>query len=329
MEATPNRPSTYPPIRSRRESILAVGNSIKSSVDAHSLCMATLYCTSVGSAGRSLPAIISTARVSGLSRAGSFLMESQNRAITHLSPSLPVNMGDWWFDIATIDHFWIRRRFEVMRFLADAVIRDSRGAAEIGCGNGLLQKDIEDRYGISVAGFELNELALQKNVSRQCPLYLYDIHQRNSEFRSQFDLIFLFDVLEHIEDESGFLQSVKFHLAESGRLLINVPAHQALYSDYDRAAGHLRRYSLKQLAKVAEQNGLRVRALTYWGLPLVPLLILRKGMSLERSNGTSGFDPGHMNRVLSWLARCEALPHRLIGTSVMAVLENQREENVV
>jgi SAM-dependent methyltransferase len=212
-----------------------------------------------------------------------------------------------------------------MRWLADSVIRNSRHAAEIGCGNGLMQRDIEDYYGISVAGFELNELALKKNVSCTGPLYCYNIHQRNPEFCARFDLLFLFDVLEHIEDESAFLQSVQFHLAEGGTLLINVPAHQRLYSDYDRAAGHVRRYSADQLANVAEQNGLKVRAFTYWGLPLVPLLLMRKAMSLELTNGRAGFDPGGstMNAILSVLARCEPLPQRILGTSVMAVLVNE------
>lgn len=256
-------------------------------------------------------------------------MGSQYRAVAYLSASTPVSMGDWWFDIATSDHFWIRRRFEVMRRLADSVVRNSRRVAEIGCGNGLLQRGIEDHYGIAVAGFELNEVALQKNVSRLSPLYCYNIHQRNPEFRARFDLLLLFDVLEHIEDESGFLQSVKFHLAESGTLLINVPAHQFFYSDYDRAAGHIRRYSVSQLAKVAEQNGFKTRAVTYWGLPLVPLLLVRKAMTMHGSNGKAGFDArGHtMNQILSLLARCEPLPQRLLGTSVMAVLENQVQEN--
>jgi hypothetical protein len=245
--------------------------------------------------------------------------------VTYLSPPMPVSMGDWWFDIATSDHFWIRRRFEVMRRLADSVIRNSKRAGEIGCGNGLLQRDIEDNYGRPLAGFELNELALQKNVSQLSPLYCYNIHQRNPEFRGHFDLLLLFDVLEHIEDESGFLQSVKFHLSESGTLLINVPAIQFFYSDYDRAAGHVRRYSLNQLARVTEQNGLRVRALTYWGLPLVPLLLARMTMSMQRSNGKAGFDARGktMNGLLSLLARCEPLPQRFLGTSVMAVLENR------
>jgi SAM-dependent methyltransferase len=251
-------------------------------------------------------------------------MDSQSRAVTYLSPSMPVNMGDWWFDVATLDHFWIRRRFDVMRRLADSVIRKSKSAAEIGCGNGLLQRDIELHYGIPVAGFELNELALKHSVSRLSPLYCYNIHQRNPEFGDHFDLVFLFDVLEHIEDESGFLQSVKYHLAESGTLLINVPAHQSLYSDYDRAAGHIRRYSVNQLAKVAEENGFKARAFTYWGFPLVPLLLLRKGMTLDRADGKAGFDTKGpaINGILSWLARCEPLPQKLLGTSVMAVLEN-------
>ena len=252
-------------------------------------------------------------------------MSSQPRAVEYLSAAMPVNMGDWWFDIATSDHFWIRRRFEVMQRLADSVIRGSRRAAEIGCGNGLLQRDIEDYYRLPVAGFELNEFALQKNVSRFSPLYCYNIHQRNPEFRGNFDLLVLFDVLEHIEDESSFLQSVNFHLADSGTLLVNVPAHQLFYSDYDRAAGHIRRYSARQLKRVAAQNGLKARAFTYWGLPLVPLLLLRKAMTMERTNGKAGFDThGHgMNTLLSLLARCEPLPQRLLGTSVMAVLGKQ------
>ncbi len=252
-------------------------------------------------------------------------MGSSDRAVAYLSAAMPVNMGDWWFDVATSDHFWIRRRFEVMQRLADSPVKNAKRMAEIGCGNGLLQRDIEDCYGIPVAGFELNEIALQKNVSRISPLYCYNIHQRNPEFRGHFDLLLLFDVLEHIEDEDAFLQSVKFHLAEAGTLLINVPAHQFFFSDYDRAAGHIRRYSIHQLAKVAERNGFKARAFTYWGLPLVPLLLLRKTMSMQRSNGKSGFDArgSAMNALLGLLARAEPLPQRFLGTSVMTVLESQ------
>lgn len=250
---------------------------------------------------------------------------SGSRSITYLTPATPVSMGDWWFDIATEDHFWIRRRFAVMRQLADSILEKSRMVAEIGCGNGLLQKEMEDCYGTPVTGFDLNELALRKNVSRISPVYCYDIHQRNPEFRERFDLLLLFDVLEHIEAESDFLQAVKFHLADSGALIINVPAHQFFLSDYDRAAGHVRRYSKQDLAKVAKQNGFEISALTYWGLPLVPLLLVRKGINMSKTNGRAGFDTRGktMNSLLGSLARCEVLPQTLFGTSLMAVLNVQ------
>jgi SAM-dependent methyltransferase len=249
--------------------------------------------------------------------------------IIYASAPTPVSMSDAWYDIASPDHFWIRRRFDVLRALADGVIRKAEHIAEIGCGNGLLQRSIEDHYGVPVAGFDLNDLALRKNMSRQSALYCYDVHQRSPEFRARFDLVFLFDVLEHIDAEDAFLDSLRYLLAPSGVLLINVPAHQSLYSAYDRAAGHIRRYSLAYLTEVARRNNFTVRSATYWGFPLVPLLMARKALLLfqrkEQNIIRLGFDSrGKIsNRALSLLSRCEILPQRFSGTSLMAIIENR------
>jgi len=256
------------------------------------------------------------------------MIDAAKSRVNYLSPPLPVSMSEWYFNIANMDHFWVRRRFDVARRLADPILRKVTHAAEIGCGNGVVQRSLEDTYGLEVAGFDLFDAALEKSVSRVSPLYRYNIHQRHPEFHQQFDLMVMFDVLEHIEDESAFLESVRFHMTDSGTLLINVPAHQALFSEYDRAAGHYRRYSMDALVRVVERNHFRVRAITYWGLPLVPLVLARKAIgALKRSQEkaySSGFDPGSpfVNRSLALLARCEPLPQRICGTSVMAVLEN-------
>jgi SAM-dependent methyltransferase len=248
--------------------------------------------------------------------------------IIYASPPTSVSMTDCWYDIASLDHFWIRRRFDVLRALADGVIRKADHLAEIGCGNGLLQRSIEDHYGVPVAGFDLNDLALRKNISRLSAIYCYDVHQRSPEFQASFDLIFLFDVLEHIADEDAFLDSLKYLLTPSGSLLVNVPAHQFLYSGYDRAAGHVRRYSLSYLTEVARRNDLILRSATYWGIPLVPLLMARKALLLfqreEQNIIRLGFDSrGKVsNRALALLSRCEILPQRFFGTSLMAVFEN-------
>ena len=253
--------------------------------------------------------------------------QQRQHKVIYLSPPAPISMADDWFDIASLEHFWIRRRFDVLKRLAKQLLRQGGSAAEVGCGNGLLQRCVEDEYGIPVAGFDLNEGSLQKSLSRSSPLYYYDVSQRAPEFRSKFELIFLFDVLEHIEDQQSFLDAVAFHLEETGTLIINVPAYQSLYSPYDKAVGHLRRYSIGYLKNVAKSSGLKVRSYTYWGLPLMPLLILRKVLlGFQRNkNGNViplGFDPGGnaRNAMFRFLSRLEFVPQKIMGTSLMATL---------
>ena len=251
------------------------------------------------------------------------------RDITYFSPPVPVSMADHWFEIAAMDHFWIQRRFDVVQALAGDVIYRAGELAEIGCGHGLVQRQVEEAYGRPVTGFDLNEFALRQNVSLTGALCCYNICEQKQELKENFDVIFLFNVLEHITDEDEFLQAVLFHLAPNGKLIINVPAGQWLFSAYDSAAGHQRRYSIGTLRAAAERVHLRVGQWSYWGLPLLPALMARKlwllGKRGEEQIISSGFDPGSraINHMLRLASRCEPLPQRILGTSVMAVLERK------
>jgi SAM-dependent methyltransferase len=238
-------------------------------------------------------------------------------------------MADDWFELATLDHFWIRRRFKVLQRLAGSLLSSARDLAEVGCGQGLLQLQIERAYSRGVTGLDLNEFALQRNQSRLSPVCCYDVHQRRPEFKEHFDGILLFDVLEHIDDEDRFLESVRFHLAPGGSLIVNVPAGQWLSSPYDQAAGHKRRYSPASLRAVGGRNHLNITSWTYWGLPLIPTLVLRKLLLAGKRNRQNiiakGFDPGSpsANRILSVVSSCEPIPQKLLGTSLMAVFQQR------
>jgi len=251
------------------------------------------------------------------------------KTIEYLSPPAAVSMADQWFEIASIDHFWIRRRFRVLQIVAGECMRRAGEMAEIGCGNGLLQRQIEIGYQRSVTGLDLNEYALKRNVSTRSRVCCYDILDRNPNLRGAFDLIFLFDVLEHIENEGVFLSAALFHLAAEGKLVINVPAGPWAFSAYDRAAGHVRRYLAGSLATAAQQSALDVISWTYWGLPLVPTLAIRKiwlSMSREQSSTIrKGFDSRSpfINRAFATLSRLESIPQKVLGTSLMAVLKRR------
>jgi len=252
------------------------------------------------------------------------------RNIEYLSTPAAVRMADQWFEIAALDHFWIRRRFDVFRRLAGGLIPGAREMAEIGCGHGLLQRQIEEVYGREVTGFDLNEYALKQNLSRISKVCCYDIYQEDATLRERFDLIFLFDVLEHITDEDRFLKAVMLHLAPDGKVVMNVPAGEWAFSAYDEAAGHVRRYSSRTLRAAARRNNLEVTDWSYWGLPLVPALALRKlwlmGGHDQKKIISAGFDTRTpaINGMLRFVSRCEAIPQKFLGTSLMAVLQAGR-----
>lgn len=63
----------------------------------------------------------------------------------------------------------------------------------------------------------------------------------------RFDTILYVDVLEHIADDRSELARAASRLAPDGSLVVLSPAHPWLYSPFDRAIGHHRRYTLPML----------------------------------------------------------------------------------
>ena len=66
-----------------------------------------------------------------------------------------------------------------------------------------------------------------------------------------FDCILYIDVLEHIEDDRAELRRAASHLTPGGQLIVLSPAHNWLFSPFDHAIGHHRRYTARTLAALA------------------------------------------------------------------------------
>jgi 2-polyprenyl-3-methyl-5-hydroxy-6-metoxy-1,4-benzoquinol methylase len=62
-----------------------------------------------------------------------------------------------------------------------------------------------------------------------------------------FDCIIYIDVLEHIEQDGAELRSAAARLRTGGAIVVMSPAHQSLYTPFDAAIGHHRRYNRKQM----------------------------------------------------------------------------------
>jgi len=78
----------------------------------------------------------------------------------------------------------------------------------------------------------------------------------------RFDAVLYVDVLEHIEDDRLEVRRAMDHLRPDGTLIILSPAHQWLFTEFDRAVGHHRRYSAGSLRKIIPK-GLSEQKLVY------------------------------------------------------------------
>ena len=65
------------------------------------------------------------------------------------------------------------------------------------------------------------------------------------------DTILYIDVLEHIENDADELRAAASALDVGGRIAVLAPAHPSLYSEFDKAIGHYRRYTRDSLSKLA------------------------------------------------------------------------------
>jgi SAM-dependent methyltransferase len=84
----------------------------------------------------------------------------------------------------------------------------------------------------------------------------------NLEDTRKFDAVIYIDVIEHIRDDKAELERAVARIRPGGHLVILVPAHNFLFSPFDKAIGHFRRYN-KQMLRAAIPYGLRERKLIY------------------------------------------------------------------
>jgi len=88
-----------------------------------------------------------------------------------------------------------------------------------------------------------------------------------------FDLITLFDVLEHVDDDRASLASLYAHLRPGGSFVLTVPAFQWLWSDHDVVLEHRRRYRRAEIADLLAGAGFTVRRLSYYTTLLFPAVV--------------------------------------------------------
>lgn len=209
--------------------------------------------------------------------------------------------------------FWFRHRNRcivavVRRFAPQGVLLD------IGGGNGYVSKGLKEA-GISCMliepGIEGARAALARGVDPVICARLEDINLAPGSVSA----VGMFDVLEHMEDETRALQQLHSLVQPGGRLFLTVPAYAFLHSADDVVAGHFRRYTLRKLKCAVIRNGFTPEYATYMFAPLPPFVFLlrtlpslagRRQPEDEEQQTTEHVREGISARIIDQLLEAEA-----------------------
>ena len=199
---------------------------------------------------------------------------------THSSDTL---MNENWLKSAGLNHFWMIWRFKfLLKQLSKIKIKFKKQykIMDLGCGNGVLSNQIEKNNLLKIDRVDSNYETLKLNKDAKGKLICYNISKKDKRMKNKYDIIFLFDVLEHVSNDNKFINDIYFHLKKNGYLVVNVPSINMLFSKYDYAVGHLRRYNKYNLSKNFDKKYFEICSLEYWGFSLVPILFIRKLISM-------------------------------------------------
>jgi hypothetical protein len=110
--------------------------------------------------------------------------------------------------------------------------------------------------------------------------HLCERYGKKADFGDSIDFgeanfVALLDVLEHQEDDREFLRSLVSKMRPGSTLLLTVPALPKLWSQWDVALGHYRRYDKKSLLESTKGLRLSIREISFLFPEMVPLGVYR------------------------------------------------------
>lgn len=222
-------------------------------------------------------------------------------------------------------HFWfVGRRVLIDQLLNRYLGNKAQLVLELGCGTGLMVEILMGR-GYHVVGLDQRTEGLYAIHKALPQSWLLQAEATRLPLKENaFDAVMLLDVLEHVDDRI-LISEIHRVLRPGGLAVITVPAMPWLWSFRDEAAGHLRRYTRRQLTGLLNAAQFQILKIRYYQCLLFPLVAISRLFG-RRCSGTRDFEDlpfSVLNTVLTWINKLETRAGNMIpwpwGSSLVAI----------
>lgn len=219
--------------------------------------------------------------------------------------------------------WWSSARNRILTRAFERHVPRSSKVLEVGCGTGIVTAHLRDR-GWDVWGVDIGAPSRGLHAAEHLMLGS-DALALPEELRREFEVLALFDVIEHVREASSFLRELARAFPAVRTLLVTVPARQELWTTFDDHYGHFRRYDRSLLRAELSAAGFSTTFAGYFFHALYPVIAannLLRGRS--RRLEFHAPRPGLAARLHGGLGAIFALESRLLppswpGSSILAV----------
>ncbi|OGP90871.1 MAG: hypothetical protein A2157_05350 [Deltaproteobacteria bacterium RBG_16_47_11] len=199
------------------------------------------------------------------------------------------NPYDIEFEIEDFHWWFVVRRRVLKSILSTLLLPLNCVTLDIGCGAGSNLRELGGSR-IRAIGVDQSIYALSLASKKlKAPLINGDLNLLPIRSES-IGLIVAMDILEHLENDLNGIRELYRALQSGGILFLTVPAFGYLWGVQDRATGHKRRYSRKEISNKLRQEGFEILRSSYFNFFLFfPILFARCvirlfGLRIESEN---------------------------------------------
>jgi SAM-dependent methyltransferase len=184
-------------------------------------------------------------------------------------------------------NFWFRSRNRLIVWALQRYFPGFTSFLEAGCGTGYVLQGIAAAFpAVTLCATEAQTAGLRFAAERVPRATFLQMDARHAPFDREFDVIGAFDVIEHIAEDEAVLGELHRATRPGGGILLTVPQHPFLWSEYDARAHHLRRYTAGELRQKLARAGFEIVRMTSFVSILLPLMLISR-----RRTPAADYDP--------------------------------------